>query len=99
MCEYRKENICNLTNLICPWSYWCGAISDYKERESYKTYCGILKKEENKVPDGYYKVEFEKRGFLYIEFNDSIIKVKNPFDEVPKFVKVKKTKTSYKLSK
>ena len=99
MCQYRNKNMCSLSNSICPWAYWCGNISNYKERESYKRYCKFLKQEEEKVPSGYFKVEFERHGFLYINFNNSIIKVKNPFDDIPKCVKVKKTKTSYKLAK
>ena len=39
MCQYRKENKCSLTNTICPWAYWCGKISGYKERDSYIKYC------------------------------------------------------------
>ena len=99
MCQYRKNNICSLSQSICPWAYWCGEIKSYKERDSYKRYCQNFKEEETKVPDGYNKVEFERHGFLYIKFDGSTIKIKNPFDDIPKFVKVKKTKTSYKLSK
>ena len=99
MCQYRNKNMCSLTSSICPWAYWCGNVKNYKERESYKYYCKFLKQEEEKVPDGYYKVEFERHGFLYINFDHSTIKIKNPFEDIPKFVKVKKTKTSYKVSK
>lgn len=100
MCQYKTENKCLLTNTICPWAYWCGAISGYKQRESYRVYCKILKdKIEQEKPDGYYKVNFERHGYLYINFNNEIIKVKNPFEDIPKFVKVKKTKTSCKLTK
>lgn len=100
MCQYRKENKCSLTNTICPWAYWCGKISGYKERDSYIKYCMLFKNEiEKEKPEGYYKVNFERHGYLYIDFNNEIIKVKNPFEDIPKFVKVKKTKTSYKLTK
>ena len=99
MCRYREKNKCSLTNSICPWAYWCGNISDYKERESCKKYCKLLKEEEQKVPEGYYKVEFERHGFLYINYKNATTKVENPFDEIPKFVKIKKYKSSYKLAK
>lgn len=99
MCKYRSERMCTLTNSNCPWAYWCGNVSGYKERESYKKYCKFIKEEENKIPDGYYKVEFVRRGYLYIKYkDDEIIKVKNSFDEIPKFVKVKKYKASYKVA-
>ena len=100
MCEYRINNKCSLTEVICPWAFWCGAIRDYKERDSYKTYCNILKNEiEKEKPKDCYKVNFERHGYLYVDFNGSIIKVKNPFEDIPKFVKIKKTKASYKVIK
>lgn len=100
MCPHRNKNICDITNSNCPWSYWCGAISNYKERDSCKKYCKFLKEEEEKqIPVGYYKVKFSRHGCLYIDFKGTTIKVKNPFEDVPKFVKVKKTKTSFKLEK
>lgn len=97
MCKNRKENLCIITGNICPWAQWCGRLSIWKERDGASKYCKLLKDEP--VPDGYYKVEFERHGFLYILFEEDVIKVKNPFNDIPKFVKVKKTKTSYKLTK
>lgn len=35
-----------------------------------------------------YKVAFEKRGKLYIEFGDYIVKLDNPYDYVPKTVEM-----------
>lgn len=99
MCKYREGQICNITHSNCPWAYWCGHISAFKERESCKKYCKLLKEEEQKVPEGHYKVKFERHGFLYIDFNNQILKIKNPFEDVPSFVKIKKYKTSYKLAK
>lgn len=97
MCKYRDGNHCKKTGDICPWSQWCGKINAYKERPGAEQYCKFLKKEE--TPDGYYKVEFERRGYLYINFKNDIIKVLNPFDDIPNFVKVRKFKSTYKLSK
>ena len=97
MCKNRKENICIITKNICPWAQWCGKISNWKERPGAEKYCKFLKEEQ--TPEGYYKVEFERHGFLYVNYNNVIIKIENPFEDVPKFVKVKKTKVSYKLTK
>lgn len=97
MCKNRKDNLCLITNNNCPWAFWCGKLSVYKERAGAEKYCGYLQEEE--TPEGFYKVEFERHGYLYINYKDNVIKVQNPFDDVPKFIKVKKTKTSYKLSK
>ena len=96
MCKYRNENHCTQNDGICPWAFWCGKDSVWKERDSSIKYCKLL--QEVQIPKGYCKVEFERRGYLYISYNDEIIKVQNPFDDVPNFVKVKKNKTSYKLT-
>lgn len=98
MCEYREDNHCKKTGGICPWLQWCGKINAYKERPGMNEYCKFLKEDNEKIPEGYFKVEFERQGYLYITFKNDIIKVKNPFDYIPKFVKVKKNKLVYKLS-
>lgn len=97
MCKYRENNNCKATGNICPWAQWCGKLSVWKERAGSEKYCKYRKSEP--TPDGYYKVEFEKRGFLYINFQNEVIKVPNPFNDIPKFVKVKQLKNSYKLSR
>lgn len=97
MCNNRIKNICKINNNPCPWAFWCGQLSIWKERNGAEKYCKFLKEEP--VPNGYYKVEFERHGFLYIKYDGQIIKIENPFDNVPQFVKVKRTKTSYKLTK
>lgn len=97
MCKYRDGNHCKKTGDTCPWSQWCGKINAYKERSGAQQYCKFLQEED--VPEGYCKVEFERRGYLYITFKNDVIKVQNPFDDIPNFVKVKKTKLTYKLSK
>ena len=57
-------------------------------------------KENAEAPEGYYKVCFEKRGNLYIDINGHIEIVKNPFDNVPLYVKVIKLKNGkFKLKK
>ena len=45
-----------------------------------------------KIPSGYYKVRQERKGYLYIDYDDVTIKVRNPFNYIPVYVKVKKTK-------
>lgn len=100
MCKNREGNHCKKTGNICPWSQWCGKINDYKERPGIEKYCKFLQSESiEQIPEGYYKVEFFRHGFLYVNFKNEIIKVENPFDDIPLFVKVKKYKSTYKLSR
>lgn len=53
------------------------------------------------IPDGYCRVEFERHGDLYVRVDaDTVTPIKNPFDDIPKFVKVSKAKNgSYKIKK
>ena len=89
MCQFWKENQCSILNNSCPWSYFCVKENKWKfksEGEKCKVKLGI------KIPDGYYKVCFERKGYLYISINEQIQVIKNPFNEVPLYVKVYKTK-------
>ena len=49
-------------------------------------------KEQAEIPKGYYKVCFERRGKLYIDIDNNVKIVPNPFDYVPLYVKVTKYK-------
>jgi hypothetical protein len=97
-CKYRYEgNKCKAINSICPFVYYCGKINGYKELERAKSGCKYMNEVE--IPDGYKKVEYERHGYLYVNLGDFVLKVENPFDDIPQFVKVIKTKTGYKLKK
>lgn len=51
------------------------------------------------VPDGYNKVLFERNGCLYVKVDDQTIKMLNPFDYIPEYVKVYKSKGELKIKK
>lgn len=96
MCEYVKENKCGITQEICPYMYYCDKIQSYRASKYMPTECKIKQKIE--APKGYYKVRQERKGFLYIDYKEYTIKVKNPFDHIPPYVKVRQTKEGeYKL--
>lgn len=51
-----------------------------------------------KPPKGWYKVRMERKGYLYVDINNQTIKLSNPFDYVPIFVKISKLKNgSFKI--
>lgn len=96
MCEYVKENKCSITSQICPYIYYCDKIHSYRPSKYMPTDCKIKQKIE--TPKGYYKVRQERKGFLYIDYGDITIKVKNPFNYIPRYVKVAQEKEGeYKL--
>ena len=97
-CKYRYEgNQCKAMNSECPFVYYCGRIQAYKELERAKFGCKYMNEVE--IPEGYKKVEYERHGYLYVDMGDEVIKIPNPFEDIPQFVKVSKTKTGYKVKR
>lgn len=97
MCNYVRENQCAITAQICPYVYYCDKICAYKPSSAMPKECKV--KQNAEVPKGYYRVRDERKGWLYIDVDNETIKVKNPFDSVPLYVKVSKTKAGIKLRK
>lgn len=96
MCEYVKENKCSITSQICPYMYYCDKIQSYRASNYMPTNCKV--KKNIAIPNGYCRVRQERKGYLYIEYGDFVIKAKNPFDYRPLYVKVEKTESGeYKL--
>lgn len=96
MCEYVKENKCSITSQICPYMYYCDRIQSYRASNYMPTDCKV--KQNLPIPNGYYKVRQVRKDYLYIDYKDITIKVKNPFDYIPLYVKVRKNKDGeYKL--
>lgn len=79
--EPRAKIYCQLTNMPCVYSRFCVNMNKYVPKEKEMENCTlIMENKRDKIPNGAYYVRFIKRGFLYIEYKDSIIKVKNTFD-------------------
>lgn len=99
-CTYRNNNMCSIVDGVCPWVFYCGKIGGYKERDGIEKYCKYKKQEPIKnIPNGCYPVIFEKKGFLYIELNNQTIKLQNPFDYIPQYVKLYQSKGNWKIKK
>ena len=90
MCEYVNNNICKILNNNCPYMYFCNKDNIWKANKYMPKNCKI--KEKLDIPEGYYKVCFEKRGNLYIDYNGHIEIIPNPFDNTPLYVKLTKLK-------
>lgn len=98
MCNYRESTRCIINNSICPWVYWCDKIQGYKESTKMPNKCHVA--ETYEIPNGYYKVEFERRGYLYVNVDGTTIKILNPFDNIPFVVRMYKTKSGeWKIKK
>lgn len=100
MCEYidLQNGQCSIINSQCPYMYFCTKRNAWRNTKYMTDNCNIKKKA--MVPKGYYRVRFERRGYLYVDFGDKTVAIKNPFEDVPEFVKVSKLKNgTYRLKK
>lgn len=96
MCEYVRGNQCRVTQATCPYMYFCEKIQGFRPSTSMPADCKVKQKAE--TPKGYCRVRDERKGWLYIDYNDITVKVKNPFDHVPLYVRIKVLKSGeYKL--
>lgn len=69
---------------ICPFVYWCDKIEDWKPLRDTQDTCK-LRRIEN-IPSNASKVRFEKKGKLYIDHNNQVVVIDNPFNFVPQYV-------------
>lgn len=93
MCNYVniEAGKCKITKNICPYLYFCNKTKSYKPNASMPSNCKI--KQNFEVPNGCYKVCFERKGKLYVSIDGHIEIIPNPFDTVPLYVKATKLKT------
>lgn len=101
MCKYREDNKCKITQEKCPWVYWCDKIGVWKELSKMPKVCKVQATIE--IPEGFNKVEFERRGYLYVRVStpiNQVVKIKNIYDYTPQYVKVYQTnKGEWKIRK
>ena len=92
MCNYVNltNGQCQITKSTCPYVYFCNRLQTYKVLSSMPSDCKI--KEKLEIPKGYYKVCFERRGKLYVDIDNSVKIIENPYNYVPLYVKVTKYK-------
>lgn len=95
--ENRDRVMCKKQeNKICPFVRWCNNSECWKPLDSQEN-CRLRSKFE--IPQGASRVRFEKKGNLYIEVENSVIVLKNPFTFVPKYVTLYKSKDKYIINK
>lgn len=91
MCEHVSGRMCNLTHEECPYTYYCTKSQMWLPSKAMPSICRV--KVQAQVPDGYYRVCFERNGNLYVDIDGNISVISNPFDDVPQYVKATLTKS------
>ena len=90
LCNYIVNyNQCSIIHKNCPFIFYCKKENTWKEIQGIKS-CKQRKNKE--TPAGYCKVIQERNGYLYIDNNGFGIKVLNPFNDTPEFVRLFKLK-------
>lgn len=97
MCSYNVNDKCTITQERCPFVYFCEKAQTWKPLRAMPEQCKVQVLHE--IPRGYCVVRFEKKGYLYVDLGDRTIQILNPFEEVPKYVKVSKTKNGWRVRK
>lgn len=75
---------------ICPHVYRCAKLQIWKQLDAMLN-CPIRRKQGN--------VKMARHGYLYVQVDNQIIKVKNPYDYIPENVQLRKYKGNYKVVK
>lgn len=97
MCDSLKQDMCSVTNTRCPYVYFCSKTMAWKPNKYMPQDCKVKKQIE--VPEGCYYVRDARKGYLYVDIDNQTYKLLNPFDFVPTYVKISKTKNGYKIRK
>lgn len=71
---------------ICLYSMYCDLLGKWKVNENREEYCILRDKPIIKIPNDANWVRFEKSNKLYIEYQDMVVTIANPYDYIPDFV-------------
>lgn len=106
MCMYsfynERENssrlYCKLTNDICMYSKFCTKQNKYIHREGEEKCFMALEANKKQIPNGAYYVRFVRKGYVYIEIDDKVIKVKDTIGNIDNYVYLQDNNGEYKIS-
>ena len=73
----------------------CPHVRRYIEHHIWKPLAYMANCPIKYAPTG--NVQFERHGYLYVQVEDNVIKLKNPYDYIPDDVVVRKYNKSYKI--
>lgn len=87
--------MCKITQTKCPYTYFCDRLNTWRLSKYAPNNCPVEQKQ--KKPKEGYKVLFERHGYLYVSIDNQAISIKNPFNEIPLYVKVIKKDGKYEI--
>lgn len=106
MCKYayydsnekiRQKIYCRQTGKTCLYSKYCVKVGKFIPSDGMEN-CFMALKEIKKVPNGANRVRFVKRGYLYVEIGDKVVKIKNDKIGEADFVYARQKDGAYEAS-
>ena len=87
--DYLGMCSCTISSSQCPFMRRCSIERKWLPLDGMDV-CTLRESRKVEVMLGAneYKVQFERNGKLYIEYNDYVIKMRNPFDVIPEKVEL-----------
>lgn len=82
--HYKELIYCKRTSNMCGYSRMCSKLNKVMPNRMEVCTLAQLKN----IPTDSNRVRFEKRGKLYIEVENTVIALSNPYDHVPDYVYV-----------
>lgn len=99
MCEYVvNQNICKITGNNCPWMYWCDKTHGWRPNNSMPIQCKQAKNYIPKVGRNQGVVVASNKKTINVDIKGKIYSFRNPYEEVPKVVNVKKVNGEWILA-
>lgn len=97
----RPRLYCKITNDLCVYSKLCLKPSVNKYIFNDRVDDCMIKKENERytIPNGAYLVRFVKNGYVYVEVNDKVLKIKYDANDTVNYVYIKeKSDGTYEAS-
>lgn len=106
MCKYsyydesnsRKPMYCSLNDKPCIYSQYCVKVGRYIDKEGMENCFMALQELKKNIPNGANYVRFIDEGYLYVEIDDRVIKIKDTLGNVTNYVYLKYVNDEYKIS-
>ena len=106
MCKYsyydesnsRKPMYCSLNNKPCIYSQYCVKVGRYIDKEGMENCFMALQELKKNIPNGANFVRFIDDGYLYVEIDNRVIKIKDTLGNVTNYVYLKYVNDEYKIS-
>lgn len=106
MCKYsyydesnsRKPMYCSLNNKPCIYSQYCVKVGRYIDKEGMESCFMALEELKKNIPNDANFVRFVDEGYIYVEVDDRVVKIKDTLGNVTNYVYLRNFNGDYQIS-